>query len=146
MAALKLETRVVFMRANETSTGVRHCVPAAAKLLKDQHLSLLGYRLFSHPEICSGAQTLQTYMLAEKVCSFPTSPHSISPLVTGCPMGVLTDAFPKPAMQWLLGESWVSDHKVDTTNRVAWGISASHELHCRLHKVRDEGDVAGEAV
>ncbi|RXH58964.1 Serine--glyoxylate aminotransferase [Granulicella sibirica] len=36
-AALKLETRVVFMRANEIYTGVRHCVPAVAKLLKDQH-------------------------------------------------------------------------------------------------------------
>jgi len=34
-AALKLETRVVFMQATETSTGVRHCVPAIAKLLKD---------------------------------------------------------------------------------------------------------------
>ena len=34
-AALKLETRAVFMQASETSTGVRHCVPAIAKLLKD---------------------------------------------------------------------------------------------------------------
>jgi aspartate aminotransferase-like enzyme len=34
-AALKLETRVVFMQSSETSTGVRHCVPAVAKLLKD---------------------------------------------------------------------------------------------------------------
>ena len=34
-AALKLETRVVFMQATETSTGVRHCTPAIAKLLKD---------------------------------------------------------------------------------------------------------------
>jgi aspartate aminotransferase-like enzyme len=34
-AALKLETRVVFMQATETSTGVRHCVPGVAKLLKD---------------------------------------------------------------------------------------------------------------
>ena len=34
-AALKLETRAVFMQATETSTGVRHCVPAIAKLLKD---------------------------------------------------------------------------------------------------------------
>jgi aspartate aminotransferase-like enzyme len=34
-AALKLETRAVFMQSNETSTGVRHCVPAVAKLLKD---------------------------------------------------------------------------------------------------------------
>ncbi len=33
-AALKLETRCVFMQATETSTGVRHCVPAVAKLLK----------------------------------------------------------------------------------------------------------------
>ncbi len=41
-AALKLETRVVFMQATETSTGVRHCVPAVAKLLKDQgHEALL---------------------------------------------------------------------------------------------------------
>ena len=36
-AALKLETRAVFMQATETSTGVRHCVPAVAKLLKDSH-------------------------------------------------------------------------------------------------------------
>lgn len=34
-AALRLETRCVFMQATETSTGVRHCVPAIAKLLKD---------------------------------------------------------------------------------------------------------------
>ena len=34
-AALKLETRVVLMQATETSTGVRHCVPGVAKLLKD---------------------------------------------------------------------------------------------------------------
>ncbi len=34
-AALKLETRAVFMQATETSTGVRHCVPAVARLLKD---------------------------------------------------------------------------------------------------------------
>jgi aspartate aminotransferase-like enzyme len=34
-AALKLETRAVFMQATESSTGVRHCVPAVAKLLKD---------------------------------------------------------------------------------------------------------------
>ena len=34
-AGLKLETRAVFMQATETSTGVRHCVPAVAKLLKD---------------------------------------------------------------------------------------------------------------
>jgi len=41
-AALKLETRVVFMQATETSTGVRHCVPAVAKLLKEHgHEALL---------------------------------------------------------------------------------------------------------
>ena len=34
-AGLKLETRAVFMQATETSTGVRHCVPAVAKLLKE---------------------------------------------------------------------------------------------------------------
>jgi aspartate aminotransferase-like enzyme len=34
-AALKLETRAIFMQATETSTGVRHCVPAVAKLLKE---------------------------------------------------------------------------------------------------------------
>ena len=34
-AALKPETRAVFMQATETSTGVRHCVPAVAKLLKE---------------------------------------------------------------------------------------------------------------
>src|SRR5580692_6018750 len=34
-ATLKLETRAVFMQATETSTGVRHCVPAVAKLLKE---------------------------------------------------------------------------------------------------------------
>ncbi len=34
-AALKLETRAVFVQATETSTGVRHCIPAIAKLLKD---------------------------------------------------------------------------------------------------------------
>jgi len=34
-AALKLETRVVLMQSSETSTGVRHCVPGVAKLLKD---------------------------------------------------------------------------------------------------------------
>ena len=34
-AALKLETRVVFLQATETSTGVRHCVPGIAKLLKE---------------------------------------------------------------------------------------------------------------
>ena len=35
-AALKLETRVVFMQATETSTGVRHDVEAVARLLKEQ--------------------------------------------------------------------------------------------------------------
>jgi aspartate aminotransferase-like enzyme len=34
-AALKLETRAVFMQSSETSTGVRHCVPAVAELLKE---------------------------------------------------------------------------------------------------------------
>ena len=34
-AGLKLETRAVFMQATETSTGVRHCVPGVAKLLKE---------------------------------------------------------------------------------------------------------------
>ena len=34
-AGLKLETRVVFMQATETSTGVRHCTPGVAKLLRD---------------------------------------------------------------------------------------------------------------
>ncbi len=34
-AALKLETRAVFMQATETSTGVRHCTPGVAKLLTD---------------------------------------------------------------------------------------------------------------
>jgi len=34
-AAVKLETRVVFMQATETSTGVRHCVPGVAQLLKE---------------------------------------------------------------------------------------------------------------
>ncbi len=34
-SALKLETRVLFMQATETSTGVRHCTPAVAKLLKE---------------------------------------------------------------------------------------------------------------
>jgi aspartate aminotransferase-like enzyme len=40
-AALKLETRIVFMQATETSTGARHCVPAVAKLLKDTHSEAL---------------------------------------------------------------------------------------------------------
>jgi len=34
-SALKLETRVVFLQATETSTGVRHCVPGVARLLKE---------------------------------------------------------------------------------------------------------------
>jgi aspartate aminotransferase-like enzyme len=34
-AALKLETRAVFVQATETSTGVQHGIPAIAKLLKD---------------------------------------------------------------------------------------------------------------
>jgi aspartate aminotransferase-like enzyme len=40
-ASLHLETRAVFMQATETSTGVRHCVPAIAKLLKDEHSEAL---------------------------------------------------------------------------------------------------------
>jgi len=40
-ASLHLETRAVFMQATETSTGVRHCVPAVAKLLKDTHSEAL---------------------------------------------------------------------------------------------------------
>ena len=35
-AAIKLETRAIFMQANETSTGVRHDVEGVAKLLKQQ--------------------------------------------------------------------------------------------------------------
>jgi aspartate aminotransferase-like enzyme len=35
-AALKLETRAVFVQANETSTGARHDMEALSKLLKDQ--------------------------------------------------------------------------------------------------------------
>ena len=34
-ANLHLETRAIFMQSSDTSTGVRHCVPAVAKLLKD---------------------------------------------------------------------------------------------------------------
>ncbi len=34
-AALRLETRAVFMQATETSTSVRHCTPGVAQLLKD---------------------------------------------------------------------------------------------------------------
>jgi len=40
-AALKLETRAVFMQSSETSTGVRHCVPAVAKLLQETHSEAL---------------------------------------------------------------------------------------------------------
>jgi aspartate aminotransferase-like enzyme len=40
-ASLHLETRAVFMQATETSTGVRHCVPAVAKLLRDTHSEAL---------------------------------------------------------------------------------------------------------
>jgi aspartate aminotransferase-like enzyme len=40
-AALKLETRAIFMQATETSTGARHCVPAVAKLLQDTHSEAL---------------------------------------------------------------------------------------------------------
>ena len=40
-AALALETRAVFMQATDTSTGVRHCVPGVAKLLKDTHSEAL---------------------------------------------------------------------------------------------------------
>jgi aspartate aminotransferase-like enzyme len=40
-AALQLETRAVFMQATETSTGVRHCVPAVAKLIKDTNSEAL---------------------------------------------------------------------------------------------------------
>jgi aspartate aminotransferase-like enzyme len=40
-AALQLETRAVFMQATETSTGVRHCVPGVAKLLKDSQSDAL---------------------------------------------------------------------------------------------------------
>ena len=40
-AALHLETRAVFMQSTETSTGVRHCVPGVAKLLKDSQSDAL---------------------------------------------------------------------------------------------------------
>ncbi len=39
--ALKIETRAVFMQATETSTGVRHCVPAVAEILKQQESDAL---------------------------------------------------------------------------------------------------------
>ena len=40
-AGLKLETRVVFVQGNETSTGARHDIEAIAKLLKDEHSEAL---------------------------------------------------------------------------------------------------------
>src|ERR1700735_889699 len=40
-AALKLETRAVFVQATESSTGVRHDIQAIAKLLKDQNSEAL---------------------------------------------------------------------------------------------------------
>jgi aspartate aminotransferase-like enzyme len=40
-AGLHADTRAVFVQANETSTGVRHCVPAIAKLLKYEHSDAL---------------------------------------------------------------------------------------------------------
>ena len=40
-AALKLETRVVFVQATESSTGVRHDVQAIGQLLKDAHSEAL---------------------------------------------------------------------------------------------------------
>jgi aspartate aminotransferase-like enzyme len=40
-ASLHLETRAVFVQANETSTGTRHDIDAIAKLLKDQHSEAL---------------------------------------------------------------------------------------------------------
>lgn len=40
-AALKLETRAVFVQATETSTGVRHYVEDIAALLKEQHSEAL---------------------------------------------------------------------------------------------------------
>jgi aspartate aminotransferase-like enzyme len=40
-AGLHADTRAIFVQANETSTGVRHCVPAIAKLLKDEHSDAL---------------------------------------------------------------------------------------------------------
>ena len=40
-AGLKLETRVVFMQGNETSTGARHDVEAVGQLLRDQHSEAL---------------------------------------------------------------------------------------------------------
>jgi aspartate aminotransferase-like enzyme len=40
-ASLHLETRAIFVQANETSTGTRHDIGAIAKLLKDQHSEAL---------------------------------------------------------------------------------------------------------
>ena len=40
-AALRLETRVVFMQATETSTGARDCLGAVAKLLKEANSEAL---------------------------------------------------------------------------------------------------------
>jgi aspartate aminotransferase-like enzyme len=40
-AALKLETRCVFVQATESSTGVRHDIQAIAQLLKDEHSEAL---------------------------------------------------------------------------------------------------------
>ena len=40
-AGLHLETRAVFVQANETSTGTRHDIGAIAKLMKDQHSEAL---------------------------------------------------------------------------------------------------------
>jgi aspartate aminotransferase-like enzyme len=40
-ASLHLETRAIFVQANETSTGTRHDIDAIAKLLKDQHSEAL---------------------------------------------------------------------------------------------------------
>ncbi|MBW4028097.1 pyridoxal-phosphate-dependent aminotransferase family protein [Acidipila rosea] len=39
--ALKIETRAIFMQATETSTGVRHCVPAIADLIKSANSNAL---------------------------------------------------------------------------------------------------------
>ncbi len=39
--ALRIETRAVFMQSTETSTGVRHCVPAIAELLRRERSDAL---------------------------------------------------------------------------------------------------------
>ena len=39
--ALRIETRAVFMQSTETSTGVRHCVPAVAELLRKERSDAL---------------------------------------------------------------------------------------------------------